>query len=156
MLIAGPIGLGITIFSLSIARREDAKFDQLFEGFNHFGNALGAYLLMVVFILLWMLLLIVPGIIAAISYSMTFFILADNRSIDGMTAIDKSKEMMYGYKLKYFYMMLRFVGWSILCLFTFGIGYLWLFPYMYVSMSNFYDDIKDNPIPKEEAQTAST
>jgi len=99
---------------------------------------------MIIFTVLWTLLLIIPGIIAAISYSMTFFIMADDDSIDAMAAIDKSKAMMNGYKMKYFRMNLRFLGWSLLCFLTLGIGFLWLIPYMYVSYVKFYDDIKNN------------
>jgi uncharacterized membrane protein len=149
LIISGPFALGLAIFSISISRNQDAKLEQIFQGFINFGNALGAYLLMVLFILLWMLLLIVPGIIAALSYSMTFYILADDSSIGPMEAIDKSKKMMYGYKWKLFCLGLRFLGWALLCILTLGIGFLWLFPYMQISMVKFYDDIKVNQIPKE-------
>ena len=64
-----------------------------------------------------------------------------------MEAIDKSKAMMKGYKLKFFYLQLRFLGWALLCILTLGIGFLWLIPYAYVSMAHFYDDIKDNLLP---------
>jgi uncharacterized membrane protein len=147
LIILGPLTLGFAVFSLSISRNQDAKLEQLFQGFSNFGNALGAYLLMGLFIILWMLLLIIPGIIAAISYSMTFFILADDSSIGPMEAIDKSKKMMTGYKWKYFCLGLRFLGWALLCVLTLGIGFLWLIPYMQVSMAKFYDDVKANPIP---------
>jgi len=149
LIISGPFALGLAIFSIPISRNQDAKLEQIFQGFINFGNALGAYLLMVLFILLWMLLLIVPGIIAALSYSMTFYILADDSSIGPMEAIDKSKKMMYGYKWKLFCLGLRFLGWALLCILTLGIGFLWLFPYMQISMVKFYDDIKVNQILKE-------
>jgi len=142
--ITGPMSLGLAIFSLNLSRSQDAKLEQIFEGFNRFGVSLVAYLLMVLFILLWMLLLIIPGIIAALSYSMTFYILAEDNSIGAMEAIDKSKKMMDGYKWKYFCLGLRFLGWALLCILTLGIGFLWLVPYMQVSMANFYDDIKES------------
>ncbi len=146
LLITGPLAIGLAIFSLSISRNQDTKLEQIFQGFNNFGTALGAYLLMVLFIILWMLLLIIPGIIASISYSMTFYILADDNSISAMDAIKKSKKMMYGYKWKYFCLGLRFFGWALLCILTLGIGFLWLMPYIQVSMAKFYDDIKANPL----------
>ena len=65
LILAGPMFLGITIFSLSLARNQDARIEQIFNGFYNFGKALGAYLLMLVFILLWSVLLVIPGIIAA-------------------------------------------------------------------------------------------
>jgi len=143
LLVSGPIALGLGIFSLSLARNKEANLNQLFEGFKKFGVSLGAYLLMVLFILLWMLLLIIPGIMAALSYSMTFYILADDNSIGAMQAIDKSKKMMDGYKWKYFCLGLRFLGWALLCILSLGIGFLWLVPYMHVASAKFYDDIKE-------------
>lgn len=145
LIIGGPFALGMAMFSLSLSRNQEARFEQVFEGFRDFGRALGAYLLIILFVFLWLLLLIVPGIIAAISYSMTFFIMVDDPSIKAMDAIDKSKQMMNGYKLKFFYLQLRFLGWALLCILTLGIGFLWLIPYVYVSVAHFYDDIKDNP-----------
>jgi uncharacterized membrane protein len=140
-IIAGPLALGMSVFSLNISRDQDARFEQLFAGFYNFLTALGAYLLMVLFTFLWALLLIIPGIIAALSYSMTFYILADDSSIGANEALDKSKEMMRGYKWKFFCLGLRFFGLGLLCLLTLGIGFLWLFPFMQVTMAKFYDDI---------------
>ena len=149
LIIAGPFALGLAYFSLSISRNQEAKLEQIFQGFNNFGTALGAYLLMIGFILLWTLLLIIPGIIAAMSYSMTVYIIADDNSIGAMDAIDKSKKMMDGYKWKLFRLGLRFLGWSLLCILTLGIGFLWLMPYMQVSLAKFYDDVKANSLTTE-------
>ena len=146
LLITGPMILGMSIFSLSLARNQEARIEQLFDGFKNFGTSLGAYVLMVVFIILWLLLLIIPGIIAAISYSLTFYIIADDDSIGPMEAIDKSKKMMNGYKWKFFCLALRFLGWALLCILTLGIGFLWLIPYMQVSYAKFYDDVKANQL----------
>jgi uncharacterized membrane protein len=149
LFIGGPFALGLAIFSLTISRNQEASLEQIFKGFNNFGTSLGAYLLMVLFVILWMLLLIVPGIIAALSYSMTFFIIADDSTIGPMDAIDKSKKMMYGYKWKYFCLNLRFLGWALLCILTLGIGLLWLIPYIQISLAKFYDDVKANSMIAE-------
>lgn len=146
LLISGPLSLGITKFTINIARNQEARIEQLFDGFTNFKTSTGAYLLTVLFTLLWTLLLIIPGIIAALSYSMTFYIIADDDSIGAMDAIDKSKKMMYGYKWKYFCLGLRIFGLALLCILTLGIGFLWLFPYANVSIAKFYDDIKENQI----------
>ena len=152
IIISGPFEIGIAFFSLSISRNQDAKLEQIFQGFKNFGTALGAYLLRSLFIFLWTLLLIIPGIIAAISYSMTFYILADDNSIGAMDAIDKSKKMMDGYKWKCFCLGLEFLGWALLCILTLGIGLLWLIPYYHVSMAKFYDDLKANSLTAENIQ----
>jgi uncharacterized membrane protein len=109
---------------------------------------------MFVFILLWMLLLIIPGIIAALSYSMTFYIIADDETMDAMEAIDKSKAMMDGYKWKYFCLALRFVGWALLCILTLGIGFFWLMPYMQVTNAKFYEDVKANYMSQQAEPVA--
>ncbi|MEA4982703.1 MAG: DUF975 family protein [Paludibacter sp.] len=144
LVLAGPFSLGLAGFTLTLARKEEARVEQIFHGFQYFGNAVIAYLLMFFYVFLWSLLLIIPGIIAAISYSMTFFIMADDASIRPQQALEKSKMMMNGYKWKFFCLGLRFIGWIILCMFTFGIGYLWLIPYMQVSYAKFYEDLKAN------------
>jgi uncharacterized membrane protein len=141
LLITGPMSVGICIFSLAISRKQNPQFSQIFDGFQKFGVALGAYLLQLVFILLWMLLLIIPGIIAALAYSMTFFIIAENDAIKPLDAIKKSKEIMNGNKWKLFCLFLRFLGWVLLGIITLGIGFLWLSPYINVSMAKFYDDL---------------
>lgn len=146
LLISGPLSLGIAKFTINISRNQEARIEQLFESFSNFGTSTGAYLLTVLFTLLWTLLLIIPGIIAALSYSMTFYIIADDDSIGAMDAIDKSKKMMYGHKWKYFRLLLRIFGLSLLCILTLGIGFLWLFPYAQVSTTKFYEDIKENQI----------
>jgi len=144
LLIGGALALGIATFWLTIARNEDAKLEMIFSGFSNFGKALGLYLLRAIFILLWMLLLIIPGIIASISYALAFFLMSDDPNIGVMEAIDKSKKMMYGYKWKYFCLNLRFLGWILLAILSLGIGLLWVVPYIQVSFAKFYDDVKAN------------
>jgi uncharacterized membrane protein len=73
-----------------------------------------AYILTTIFIFLWSLLLIVPGIMAAFSYAMTFFILADDRTVDGLEAIRRSKAMMYGHRWRLCCLVGRFTGWILL------------------------------------------
>ena len=78
---------------------------------------------------------------AGLSYAMTFFILADDDTVGPRQAISKSKEMMTGNRWKLFCLTCRFWGWSLLCVLTCGIGFIWLFPYMAISMAKFYDDL---------------
>jgi len=144
LVLAGPLTLGAAIFSLSISRGKEGMLEQLFQGFNNFSTAFITYLLVLIYVLLWTLLIIIPGIIAALSYSMTFYILADNPLIKPQDAINKSKAMMNGYKLKLFYLCFRFFLLALLCILTLGIGFLWLIPYVHVTMAKFYDDINGN------------
>ena len=153
IIIGGPMYVGLAFFFLSLSRKQNPAIKDLFSGFNNFLTALVAFLLVGLYTILWMLLLIIPGIVAAISYSQTFLLLADNPSMSASEAIEKSKKMMDGNKLKFFYLGLRFIGWSLLCVLTFGIGFLWLIPYMQVTFAKFHDDIKNGTIEQPVVQS---
>jgi uncharacterized membrane protein len=142
-IITGPFTIGIAMFYLTVARKQsEPRVGQIFEGFNYFAVGFVASLLMAIFIILWALLLIIPAIVACLSYAMTYFILAENPQTRGLDAIRKSKEMMKGYRWKLFCLGLRFIGWVILGLLSLGIGFLWITPYFWTSFANFYIDIK--------------
>ena len=145
ILISGPMTLGLAGFSLALARKQETSIENIFDGFQDFVRALVAYLLVVVFVVLWSLLLIIPGIIAALGYSQTFFILAEDKSIGAHDALKKSKAMMMGNKKKLFFLGFRFLGWALLCVLTLGIGLLWLIPYIQVTLAKFYEDVSKKP-----------
>lgn len=146
ILIAGPMMYGITKFSLLLSRDKEARLEQIFDGFETYKRNLIAYLLVGIYVILWTLCLIVPGIIAALSYSMTFYIMYDDENISAAEAIDKSKLIMNGHKIKLFYLGLRFLLWALLCVLTLGLGFLILLPYIQITMAKFYDDIKDEVV----------
>ena len=105
-----------------------------------------------VFTFLWSLLFIIPGIIAALSYSMATYLIVDT-DLDANDAIKESKRMMKGYKWDYFVFGLSFIGWIMLVPLTFGILYIWLLPYMYVSMAIYYEKLKAKANGKIENAT---
>ena len=149
-LIMGALLFGLYLYYLSLIREKVGDFNLLFKAFSFsgqnlglFGKTLGVYLLMNLFIFLWLLLLIVPGIVAAYSYRMVFYILIDNPEIGVMEALRKSKEMMHGYKAKLFCLDLSFIGWGLLCILTFGVGFLWLYPYILTSQTIFYEELRN-------------
>lgn len=102
-----------------------------------------AYVLVSLFTFLWTLLLIVPGIIKALSYSQTYYILADSQANDvemsAREAIKTSQMIMKGHKWEFFCLQLSFLGWMILAGLTFGIGWLWLGPYLSTTKACYYD-----------------
>ena len=108
---------------------------------NYWHKVWGMFLVML-FTFLWSLLFIIPGIVKCFSYSMTPFILEEHPELGANETIDHSRAMMKGHKFDLFWLILSFIGWGFLCLFTFGIGYLWLVPYMDTSISAFYEDVK--------------
>ena len=144
LVFSGPFALGVAIWSLSMSRNNEASTNQIFEGFKNFNTTFTAYLLILFHVVIRLFLLIVPGIVAALSYAMTFYIIADNPDMGAREAMDKSRDMMAGQKEQLFYLCLRFLGLALLCVLTLGIGFLWLMPYANVTMAKFYDGIKEN------------
>jgi uncharacterized membrane protein len=142
LVIAGPLQLGLVMFFLRIARQTEVEFGLAFGGFKYFGTAFLTLLLVAIFTFLWTLLLIIPGIIASLRYSLTFYILADHPELGPMEAIDQSKAMMKGNKWKLFCLGWRFFGWNLLGILTCGIGLLWVLPYLQTSMARFYEDVR--------------
>lgn len=140
-----PISWGLYIMFYQLYReRKLPALETLFIGFQDFGRILGTMFLMQLYIFLWTLLLVVPGIIKTCSYAMTPYILREHPELSYNAAIEKSMAMMNGHKMKFFLLYLSFIGWAILCLLTLGIGYLFLIPYMNTSVAAFYEDLKAN------------
>ncbi len=110
--------------------------------FSNYLHKFWGMLLMYIFIMLWSLLFVIPGIIKTFSYAMTPYILEENPELSANQAIDRSRAMMKGHKFDLFYLWLSFIGWGILCMFTFGIGFIWLMPYIQTANASFYEDVK--------------
>jgi len=142
LVLSGPLTLGYCMAYLAFVRTRRMRLSQLFDGFSRFANAFIAYLLRTIFVILWALLLIIPGVIAALGYSMTFFILADNPGMEGLTAITRSRELMQGRKWKLFCLGCRFIGWFLLGILSLGIGFIWIVPYFQTSLTIFYEDLQ--------------
>ncbi|AKL95940.1 putative protein DUF975 [Clostridium aceticum] len=141
-LISGALTLGLVSCFIKLVRNGTFQFENLFDGFKNFFSALILQFLIGLFTFLWSLLLIVPGIIACYRYAMAFYILSDHPQMSAKAALDASKRMMIGYKWKLFCLHFSFIGWAFLAILTFGIGFLWLIPYMKASQANFYESLR--------------
>jgi len=136
------LGFGFARYCLHASRGEQTGgVPTLFSGFSAFWRVLSLYLLMGIFAFLWSLLLIIPGIVKAFSYSQATYILMDHPDMTAMECITASKEMMRGYKWDLFVLILSFIGWEILSAFTFGLLQIWLQPYAGISFAGFYNGI---------------
>ncbi|HOR85441.1 MAG TPA: DUF975 family protein [Bacillota bacterium] len=144
LIIGGPVEFGIAAYFLKLARYEPAEFTDMFSGFSLFKTNFVLNLLIVLFTLLWTLLFIIPGIIAGISYSMAYYIVNDEPEIGAMEAIRKSKEMMYGHKMRFFRFCMSFLGWVLIGIITFGLGMIYVVPYYRAAKANFYLDLKES------------
>lgn len=140
--LVGVLQVGANRFFLDLVRGELQGIGRLFFGFKYFWKAGGTYLLMMLRVLLWTLLFIIPGIVAGLSYSMAFYVLVDNPGLTPSQILARSKRMMIGNRWKLVFLSFRFLGWSILALFTCGIGFLWLYPYMTTAYAEFYEDVR--------------
>lgn len=144
--ITASMSYGVYTYSLNFVRYGQTDIRYIFCGFSYgFKTMLKSfllYLLMSIFTMLWSLLFIVPGIIAALSYSQAFYILSDNDDISAYEALKQSKEMMRGYKGKLFCLKLSFIGWIILSVITCGIGFIFLMPYITTAEANFHEYLR--------------
>lgn len=113
-----------------------------FSGFDDFWSAFKVNFLVGLFTLLWSLLFVIPGIIKGISYSMSLYILAENKGKSARECINESKAMTEGHKMELFVLSLSFIGWALLTAITFGIAGIWTIPYMNATMANAYYSLK--------------
>lgn len=140
-IIGGTVELGHAAYLLDQARGKKLTFSTLFGQFDRFGTGFVQAFLRGLYITLWSLLLVVPGIIKAYSYAMTPFILADHPEMTASQAITASKELMNGHKMDLFILELSFIGWQLLASLTMGIGFLFVNPYLNAAAAVFYQDI---------------
>lgn len=140
-IIGGVIELGYAQFLLKQYGRANFEFRDLFSQFDQFTQGFLQRFLRGLYILLWSLLFIIPGIIKGYAYAMTPFIMAENPDMTANEAITASKELMDGHKGELFTLELTFLGWSLLAAITCNIGYLALNPYMNAARAVFYKDL---------------
>lgn len=140
-IIGGSVQIGLCRFYLHRLDGRPAEVGDLFSAFDIFGRALWLRILMGLKIFAWTLLFIIPGIVAALRYAMAPYILAENPQLTASQAIELSKQMMDGKKGDLFVLNLSFIGWALLAGLTFGIGLLWLNPYMGMAETAFYRSV---------------
>ena len=144
IIVSGLLTFGFLSFFLKISRNEEVTCNELFSKVKMFWKFIGFSIFIGGAVVLGFICFIIPGIILALGFSQTQYILLDNPDISVIDAMKKSWNMMKGYKMDYLVLQLSFLGWAILMVFTLFIGYLWLIPYMSVTQANFYNKVKEN------------
>ena len=139
--VGSAVSVGYSQFNIDIIDGKKPRLEVLFESFNRWGAAIIARLLINIFTALWSLLFIIPGIIAAYSYAMTPFVMAEKPGMSASDAITESKTLMRGNKWKLFCLEFSFIGWYILSAFTLGIALIWVVPYHQAAYAAFYREI---------------
>lgn len=141
----GPICIGYNKYYLERSRRNIAH-DNISVGLDGFKGDIGQNvvtgLLVQVYTVLWTLLFVVPGIVKAYSYSMTYYIKCDHPEYTAKQAIDESRRMMYGNKFRLFKLHLSFIGWFIVGAICLGIGTLWVSAYVQAASAEFYEEVR--------------
>ena len=150
----GPLYYGISKIELSLVRgKKDVNLADLFSGFTEdFANSMLLGLMQNIFIALWSLLFLIPGIVKSYSYSMAFYIQQDSPNKDWNYCITESRKMMNGHKWELFVLDLSFLGWIIVGSLCCGVGTLWVEPYMGLTRANFYQQLKGDSAPEATAE----
>lgn len=136
-----PMMFSLTVMFLDLSRGGKANAAALFARYKE-GRVWWTMLLKNIYVILWTLLLIVPGIIKQYSYAMTEFLMRDDPQLTGNAAIERSMQMMKGNKMRLFLLDLSFIGWYLLALLTLGLGFILLIPYMNTARAKFYEDLR--------------
>ena len=147
------IGVGYAKFNLNLVDKKNAAFETLFEYFSHWKTTTIARLLRALYVFLWSLLFIIPGIVAGFSYAMTDYILAEDPELTADEAISQSKSIMMGNKWRFFCLQFSFIGWDILATLAFGIGHLWLTPCKQAAYAAFYREVSGTEYHEDEFET---
>lgn len=133
---------GHALYHLGVRRGEEMGYSTLFDGFSFVGKVILLQLLISVFVTLWSLLFVIPGIIAAYRYRFALYNLCENPEIGVMEALSLSSRQTQGYKIDLFVLDLSFFGWALLSALTLGIGNIWLTPYITQTDLGYFRQIK--------------
>ena len=147
-LVTAILGIALATYYVALTRRT-AEAKEIGVYFNSMKNNIGGNIILSLlynlYLLLWTLIPFVGVIISLVksfSYAMTFYIKVDHPELTSNEAITMSREMMNGYKWKFFCLELSFIGWYILTVLTFGIVGFWVAPYVYAAKAQFYEELK--------------
>ena len=148
VILAGPLFSFVAWAVLCIYRGQPCSIaEAASRSVEEIGRKIGGYLWMELWIFLWSLVFVIPGIVKTYSYAMTPYILTDMPDIPAKEALKLSMRMMRGHKAELFVFHLSFVGWAILSSFTFGLlALLYVGPYMQIATAGFYDEVKQDAV----------
>ena len=155
IIITPAFSLSLIRVYLNVIKGNHPKAEDSFSGFDDFWSAFKVTFLVGLFTFLWSLLFVIPGIIKGYSYSMSTYILAENKGKPALECINESKAMTNGHKMDLFVLGLSFIGWGFLCAITLGIASIWVIPYMQATYANAYNSLKPIAIADEQPSIAT-
>lgn len=140
-----PMSIGSTSYILKLIRGTKVELKEaLLSKYNIFGFLFMTVLIVGVHTFLWSLLFVIPGIIYSFKMVMVQYILAEDEceSMTNKEVINRSENMMDGYKIDFFVFKLSFIGWLFLSSITFGIALIWVMPYIVTADAMYYEELK--------------
>lgn len=147
ILIGYALEVGSRKYFVQSAQYKDDRgcYNFTFESGN-FKGIVSTMFIKNVYVFLWSLLFVIPGIIKSYAYRMVPYILADNPNIGTDNAITLSRQMMDGNKAELFVMELSFIGWYLLGTLAMGVGVLFVNPYYNATEAQLYLVLRDRAI----------
>ena len=142
------VDAGFILFLLNTIRGTGACLGNLLDGFGFFFKIILLSIVESVFIALWSLLLVFPGIIASYRYRMAIYLLVDDPGRGVMECLRISKEMMKGHKWELFVLDLSFIGWNLLAMLP-VIGWavqIWTMPYINLTYALYFENLSGRDI----------
>ena len=136
-----PLIIGINSYMLNVVRNKSYNINDIWQHYKNIWSILATIILSTILIFLGYVALIIPGIILSFCYSMIIYIMADGET-DPIDTLRKSRELIKGYKMDYFIFIFSFIPWLFLIILTFGIASVYVMPYIFVSNSVYYDELK--------------
>ncbi|MDA8611953.1 DUF975 family protein [Flavobacteriaceae bacterium] len=145
-LLAGPLQLGLCFFFLNLVRGQETRFELLFEGFKPLLTVLLSYAIIAALTIVGLILLIVPGIIVALGFSMTYYVIADDPEITFQVALEQSWKLTDGYKMELLVLNLRFIPWYFLGLLCLIVGVFAVIPWHNTTLALYYEHLKEQQL----------
>ncbi len=145
LVLSGPLSIGVSLVFLKLVRgNSDIELGDIFVSFSsRFGKDFLLGLMISIFTFLWSLLFVIPGIVKAYSYSMSFYISLDHPDWDWKQCMEESKRITNGHKGELFVLDLSFIGWYLVGSLCCCIGALWVAPYHMTAQANYYEVLKN-------------
>ena len=141
-LLTNLLAAGWSVYHLGIRQGKKMGYGTLFDGFAFAGKVILVNLVTSIFIALWTMLFVIPGIVAAYRYRFALYNLCEDPEMGVMEAIRMSKQQTKGFKWQLFVLDLSFLGWAILCGLTLGILTIWIEPWIEQSQVGYFQAIK--------------
>ena len=142
-LVTVVLSAGYILYALNVRKGLETPYSTMFDGFLFVGKIILLSIVQYIFIFLWSLLFIIPGIIAGYRYRFALYNLCENPEMGVMEAINMSKAQTRGHKWELFVLDLSWIGWNLLCALTLGILSIWISPYIQQTDIGYFQAIKE-------------